>query len=194
LRQRLNGETAIALSERAIITPLAAEHLADRGIRIVQRKEELQEATSEKRAGWAIAQQRTLPLVEAAVGSLKREGVSLEELTHDQSMSACQWAAVLAKSVANGQRVGVIAFCEEPGLVCCVANKIKGIRGVVVYTPGQAARAVSTLAVNFVAIEMPGRTLFELRQILRTICSPRSVACLEPLASTLRELDGDAHR
>jgi ribose 5-phosphate isomerase RpiB len=193
LRQRLNGEIEIALPERAIITPLAAEHLADRGVRVVRQKEP-RTAPADVKGSWGIAQQRLLPLVEAAASSLKREGVSLEELAREQSLPTCRWAALLAKGVASTQHAGVIVFCEDPGLVCCVANKFKGIRGAVVHTPSQAARAVSTLGVNFAAIEMPGRTLFELRQILRSICSPRSVGCPEPVASTLKELDGDAHR
>jgi hypothetical protein len=39
---------------------------------------------------------------------------------------------------------------------------------------------------------MPGRTFFEIRQILRTLIGTR--LCPEGVACTLRELDGHAHR
>jgi hypothetical protein len=63
----------------------------------------------------------------------------------------------------------------------------------------KAARAVRVLAPNFVAIEMPGRTLFEIRQIMRVLCLPAACVCLDELKSTLRELeaagaDNRAHR
>jgi len=56
----------------------------------------------------------------------------------------------------------------------------------------QAARAVRTLAANLLAVEMPGRTFFEVRQILRICCAP--AVCPADLAGTLQELDGHAHR
>ncbi len=59
-------------------------------------------------------------------------------------------------------------------------------------TPAQAARARTTLGANLFAVEMPGRTYFELRQILRVVAAP--VACPAELATTLQELDGHAHR
>ena len=65
---------------------------------------------------------------------------------------------------------------------------------VAVATVGQAARATLTLAANLLAVEMPGRTFFEVRQILRTLYAPAPPACPDGVACTLRELDGHAHR
>ena len=53
--------------------------------------------------------------------------------------------------------------------------------------------ATLTLAANLLAVEMPGRTFFEVRQILRICCAAAAV-CPAPLAGTLQELDGHAHR
>jgi ribose 5-phosphate isomerase RpiB len=100
----------------------------------------------------------------------------------------------LAECVARGDCQGGIVFCQDPGLVCCVSNKVAGLRAVVVSSAASAARAALSLAANFVAVEMPGRTFFELRQILRTLCTTDARACPAGVACTLQELDGHAHR
>ena len=41
---------------------------------------------------------------------------------------------------------------------------------------------------------VPGRTFFEVRQILRICCSVAAPACPPGLACTLKELEGHAHR
>ena len=105
----------------------------------------------------------------------------------------CDWARTLAECVGRGDCRGGVVFCEDPGLVCCVANKVAGLRAVAVSTIGQAARATLTLNANLLAVEMPGRTYFEVRQILRTLCVSAR-ACPDAIACTLRELDGHAHR
>jgi hypothetical protein len=75
-----------------------------------------------------------------------------------------------------------------------VANKVAGLRAVTAVTVGQAARATRTLGANLIAVEMPGRTFFEVRQILRTLCTSALPACPDGVACTLQELDGHAHR
>jgi ribose 5-phosphate isomerase RpiB len=83
-------------------------------------------------------------------------------------------------------------FCADPALVCCVANKVRGVRAAAVATASQAARARKSLAANLLAVEMPGRTLHELRQIVRTAVA--RAACPAEVAKVLEELDGHAHR
>ena len=108
--------------------------------------------------------------------ALEREGVSLQELKLPDRSSACRWVCAVAEWVASGGvnpcRGGVI-FCDDAGLLCCVANKVAGLRAVVANTVPQAARATLTLGANLVAVDMPGRTFFEVRQILRTLCCRR---------------------
>ena len=93
----------------------------------------------------------------------------------------------------RGDCLGGVIFCGDPGLVCCVANKLAGLRAVPVATVAQAARATLTLGANLLVVEMPGRTFFEVRQVLRTLCEAAG-GCPDGVACTLRELDGHAHR
>ena len=85
--------------------------------------------------------------------------------------------------------MGAIVFCLDPLLVCCVANKVKGIRAAALVSAAQAKRAVTGLGVNFLALEIGKLTYFELRQIIRSICG-RPAACPGTVAGILKELEG----
>jgi ribose 5-phosphate isomerase RpiB len=128
------------------------------------------------------------------VQALERDGIHLRELPADCDGESCRWAKAVAECVARGECQGGVIFCQDPGLVCCVANKVVGLRAVMAVTVGQAARATLTLGANLLAVEMPGRTFFEVRQILRTLCTTERPTCPDGVACTLQELDGHAHR
>jgi hypothetical protein len=191
LRRSLNGHRELVLPPRAVLTPLAEEHLRTNGIQVTRQP--VQEPPA-PRARWGYAQDRPHPLVRSAVQALEREGLSLHEMPAAGGSSDCGWARAVAECVARGECVGGVLFCQDPGLACCVANKVAGLRAVAVCTVGQAARASLTLGANLAAVEMPGRTFFEIRQILRTLCAGAELACPPGVACTLRELDGHAHR
>ena len=140
---------------------------------------------------WGYAQDRPYPFVQCAVQAMLRDRTPIRELSARCDGLASEWARGLAESVSRGEYLGCAIFCEDPGLVCCVANKMPGLRAVAVVTTMHAARATLTLGANLLAVEMPGRTFFEVRQILRNLCLP---VCPDGVASTLRGLDGHAHR
>src|SRR5262245_21762262 len=131
---------------------------------------------------WGFGQDQAYPLVRSAVQALAREGLRVRELSPAGEPLPCRWAKAVAECIARGECAGGVLFCADPGLVCCVANKVAGLRAVAVTSVGQAAQATLTLAANLLAVEMPGRTFFEVRQILKTLCSgappcPEGVAC-----------------
>jgi Ribose/Galactose Isomerase len=139
-----------------------------------------------------VAQERPYPLVRAVLASAAREGLRLREFDGAGDGLLCQWAKAVAECVARGECAGGVVFCDDPALVCCVANKLPGLRAAAVTSVAQAARATLTLGANLLAVEAPGRTYFELRQMLRLLSA--APACPNGPAATLRELDGHAHR
>jgi hypothetical protein len=191
LRRSLNGHRELVLPAQAVITPLAADELRTNGVRITRQAVEKK---PQPRATWGYAQERPLPLVNSAVQSLEREGLSLRPLPAELSAEPCRWAKAVAECISRGECRGGVLFCADPGLVCCVANKVAGLRAVGVTTVLQAARATLALGANLIAIEVPGRTFFEVRQILRTLCQAGEPACPPGVSGTLTELDGHAHR
>jgi ribose 5-phosphate isomerase RpiB len=189
LARHLNGHRSVVLGLRTIVTPLAVEELRGRGVRVV-REDGCETATPA--ATVEIAQDREYPLVRSARQALAREGVEVRELATCTS-EECRWARAVAECIARGECAGGVIFCLDPGLVCCVANKLAGLRAAAVTTVQQAARATLTLGANLLAVEMPGRTYFEVRQILRLLCDANG-GCPAGVACTLQELDGHAHR
>jgi len=186
LRRSLNGHREVAVGPDTVVTPLAVEELRDSGVRVVRQ------APAAATAPYGHGQDRAYPLVASAIQALTREGLTFREWPEPDGL-ACRWARAAAECVASGECDGGVLFCADPGLACCVANKVPGLRAVAVTTVQQAARATLSLAANLLVVEMPGRTFFEIRQILRALVAT-SRSCPDGVACTLTELDGRAHR
>lgn len=187
LQQEMNGHRELSLLPSTIITPLANDWLQQRRIRIRQRQ-----SSEQLVSGWGWVQERNWSIVPCAVAMLKRNGHPMQELP------ACQediplWAKEVAAVIAAGQCVGGVVFTREAGLFACIANKLPGLRAVVVNSVLEAARAMLTIGANLLVVPMPGRTFFEVRQILNEAVSGQRPTCPDNLAHTLRELDGHAH-
>jgi hypothetical protein len=191
LRRSLNGHRELVLAPGTVVTPLAQEELRHNGVQVTRREPERKPAGG---STWGYAEERPGPLVRSAVQALAREGVEVRELPGAGDGLTCRWAKGVAECVARGECAGGVLFCGDAGLACCVANKVPGVRAAAVTTVAAAARALGALAANLVAVELPGRTFFEVRQILRTLCAGSPGSCPEGLACTLRELEGHAHR
>jgi ribose 5-phosphate isomerase RpiB len=89
--------------------------------------------------------------------------------------------------------VGGVIFTGDAAIAMCIANKVAGVRAAYVVNVIQATRAKKNLGANLFAIEMPGPTFFEMRQMLKTIVTS-PVQCPDEVVKTLKELDGHAHR
>lgn len=189
LRPSLNGHREIVVPPRAIVTPLALEELRASGISV---RRETGTPQTEAKSVLGLAQERPFPMVRSAVQALEREGQRFQELRTNAPAGECRWAQELANCVARGECTGGVIFCGDGGLVCCVANKVAGLRAVPIISVAQAGRAILTLGANLLAVEMPGRTYFEVRQILRILAGKPQ--CPPGVACTLEELDGHAHR
>ncbi|MBM4070628.1 MAG: RpiB/LacA/LacB family sugar-phosphate isomerase [Planctomycetes bacterium] len=189
LRGSLNGQVEVVLSPSTVVTPMASDQLKAQGVRVIRRAED-SPTTDQALSAWGIALERPDALVTSAVRSLEREGIRFKTLSASGG-SSCGWARALAECVARGECAGGVGFAADPGLICCLANKVKGLRAAAVCSVNQATRAVAGLAANLIVVEMPGRTLFEIKQILKCACA--GGACPPETITMLRELE-HAHR
>jgi ribose 5-phosphate isomerase B len=196
LRTSLNGHRTVTLTARAIVTPLAADWLRHHDIQVERgsgcgcQVPETSRSLQKQRLG--CAQERAYPMVQSALRTLDRNGVAIVDMpTVGQ---ADRWARAVGECIARGDCCGGAVFCSDASLVCCVANKVPGLRAAAVATVDQATRATYSLGANLLIVEMPGKTFFEVRQILATLCATPTNACPTNVACTLRELDGHAHR
>jgi ribose 5-phosphate isomerase RpiB len=193
LRRNLNGHRELLVPPGTIITPMARDQIKDLGLRIVHVNVQSINEIGTVRQRWGYTEEQPSPLVAAVMRSLEREGLQFQSLAAEREKSPGRWARAVAECIARGECAGGVVFCQDPAVACCAANKCAGLRAVAIYSVPQAARAISVLAPNLMAVEMPGRTSFEIRQILRqTACG--SVRCPEETACVLQELDGHAHR
>jgi ribose 5-phosphate isomerase RpiB len=190
LRRSLNGHRELALLPGTVITPLAADELRSLGIRVTRQAKATEKAVGH--SAWAYAQEQPNPQVSSVIQALKREGLHLKLLQPEAGKEPSRWAKAVADCVARGECKGGLVFCSDPGLVCCVANKVKGLRAAAATNVNQATRAVKTIGANVIAIEMPGPTFFEIRQMVRCLCKPSN--CPDLVACVLQELDCHAHR
>jgi hypothetical protein len=181
LRRHLTSQRELVLLPKTVVTPLAADELRAKGVRI--RWEQAAQA-NEKSAKWLYAQEKPSTLVSAVVQALEREGIILTPT--DGS------ATKLAETVAAKDLGGVI-FTSDAATIVCVANKIAGVRAAFVCNVAQASRVEKNLGPNLCAIELPGPSFFELKQMLKTIVTI-AIQCPDDIAKTLQELDGYAHR
>ena len=140
---------------------------------------------------WAYGQERAFAMVGAAVQTLARSGEAWNPL--HAAGSPIAWAATVAELVSHGEYDGIVLFCEDPAMAALIANKTLGVRAAAVSTVDQAARATLTIAANLLAVEMPGRTFFEIRHILHLVRESR-LTCPAELASLLREREPHANR
>jgi hypothetical protein len=134
----------------------------------------------------AVVLDRPYPLATAAAAAVARAGVAVLPLHDGETPFDLAALAALAEWVGGGAGPAVV-FCADPGLVCCVANKSAGVRAVAVTTVAQAARATLTVGANLLAVEMPGRTYWECRQVLEALARPAGVPAR--LGRLLRELE-----
>jgi hypothetical protein len=189
LRRHLTSQREILLAPTTIVTPLAIDFLRARKIAVRRDAAKAAEAELVQAGSWGWAEDASSGLVIAAVHALAREGVPLNALSKITDPIA--WSRETANAIEAEQIAGAVAFCGAPELVVCVANKMSGVRAAAVTGVRQAARARQKLGANLLAVEMPGRTVFEVLQILKQAVGGQ---CPEPLARVLQELDGHAHR
>jgi ribose 5-phosphate isomerase RpiB len=187
VRRHVTSQRELMLLPRTVITPLAADELKAKGIRLTWQVPRPKETAAAKQSTWSYAQEKPDVMVMSAVQALQRDGITLVALDFVRP------ARNVVETMLRAGHVGGIVFCSDPALVCCIANKTSGMRAAAVWSVAQVLRARRTLGANLFAIEMPGRTFFEVRQMLKTIVTG-DVECPEEIATTLQELDGHAHR
>jgi len=193
LSRLADGQRELLVSERTIVTPLAADELKRRGITLIRRAE----AASKESVGdanWSVVTEQEDSTIASLLGSLDRDGLSIRRSHLTAGAGTSRWAMAVASLAASGKCNGVVAITQSAGLCCCVANKLPGIRAVAIASAQQATQALGTVGANVLALETAGRTFFELKQILRCVAESGKTGCPAELASVLQELDGHAHR
>jgi ribose 5-phosphate isomerase RpiB len=185
LRRHLTSQRELVLLPKTVVTPLASDELKAKGVRVSWQVLGAVADEAAKPGTWIYAEEKPEAMVASVIAALEREGIKMQMITGS--------AQTLAEAVVRGTHAGGILFAADAALACCIANKIAGIRAAAVLNVLQVARAKKTLGANLFAVDVPGRTFFELRQMLRAIVVDVG-RCPDEVARILQELDGHAHR
>jgi ribose 5-phosphate isomerase RpiB len=185
LRRHLTSQRELVLLPKTVVTPLAHDELKAKGVRVSWQVPGTVNVESVKTGTWIYAEEKPEALVASVIAALEREGIKLPTMAGS--------AQALAEAVVRGTYAGGILFAADAALACCIANKIAGIRAAAVLSVLQVTRAKKTLGANVFVVDVPGRTFFELRQMLRAIVVDGG-RCPDEVGRILKELDGHAHR
>jgi hypothetical protein len=141
--------------------------------------------------GWGCAiEGQPTAMLQAALRTVARDGCRPEPLpVCDGDLS--NWVCQVAECLRSGPCRRAVLFCADPGLACCLANKVPGVRAVVVGTVSQTIQALKGLGANLLVVERMDRTYYEYRQIIQ-LCRA-GADCPPEVARFLQELDGHAH-
>lgn len=182
----------LTIGLKTIVSPLVLDELKARKITV--RRGETSSFTvrdAPSKAGIGVALERPDGVVASAVQGLRKEGVSLLDWS-PRGESLAGWAWSLGLLVKESATSGV-AFASNASLVACIASKVAGVRAARVVNGLEVSRAIGGFGANLLSVEMPGRSFFEIKQILRAAATgvPRSPAEVE---NVFREVDNHAHR
>ncbi|HMF28564.1 MAG TPA: hypothetical protein VKE42_07315 [Candidatus Cybelea sp.] len=181
LRRHLTSQRELVLLPKTIVTPLAADELRAKGVRI--RWEHAAQA-SEASVKWFCVHEKPSTSVQPVLQALDRERIALASMDGT--------ARTLAEFVVN-RNVGGVVFTSDAAKAVCIANKIAGVRAAFVANVAHVKNAQKNIGANLYAIELPGPSFFEVKQMLKTIVTG-PVQSPDEIAKTLKELDGHAHR
>ena len=180
LRRHLTSQRELLLLPKTVVTPLAADELKAKGVRIAWQSAKVQEQNS----SWCWSAEKPDATVRSAVQALERDGVILTWVEGA--------ARTMAQTVVRDELRGIL-FAVDGSVTCCLTNKVAGVRALVASNAMQVKRVKKALGPNLFVVETADRTFFELRQLLRAITTGDD-ACPAEVARVLQELDGHAHR
>jgi hypothetical protein len=185
LRRHLTSQRELVLLPKTVVTPLAIDELKAKGVRVTWQVPGTANVESAKPGLWIYAEEKPEAMVASVIAALEREAIKLPVVSGS--------VGKLAETILRGAHAGGILFAADAALACCISNKIAGIRATAVVNVLQVSRAKKTLGANLFAIDVPGPTFFELKQVLKAIMADGG-GCPIETARILQELDGHAHR
>ena len=156
----------LRISRHSILTPSARDWLhakRTKWTRLEKNAERSSSATG-ARFQWQIILQTMTPTVRALQEGLRRlaDGWKIEVVGQPFE------AAALATNLVNTAECdGVVVFSEYAEVISCKANRSERVRAAVIQNGKQWEQVMRTLSANVVCISPVGKTLVELRNLLR---------------------------
>lgn len=170
----------LIVADKVVLTPCAREEIKRLGVSLVRK--EIKKETS---IGYG--SDGLYPQLATVVLALSREGFTLKALQTPKDIESILLGKTAGEMVASGVMKSAVLFCREPEAAACAANKLVGIRAAAVNNMMQAKRVIQAMGANLMVVEMPGRTYFEIRQVILLMMDRKS--CPEAAQTFLERLD-----
>lgn len=179
--QRLGPDLReLIVADKVVLTPCARDEIKRLGVSLVRR-----EARKETSIGYG--SDGLYPQLATVVLALGSEGFTLKTLQMQQGIGSILLGKTAGEMVSRGEMKSAVLFCREPEAAACAANKLVGIRAAAVNNMMQAKRVSQSLGANLMVVEMPGRTYFEIRQVILLMMDAKG--CPEGTRAQLERLD-----
>jgi ribose 5-phosphate isomerase RpiB len=170
----------LIVSDKVVLTPCARDEIKRLGVSLVRR-------VAKKETSIGYGSDGLYPQVATVVLALGNEGFTLKALQMQQGIGSMLLGKNAGEMVASGVMKSAVLFCREPEAAACAANKLVGIRAAAVNNMMQAKRVCASLGANMMVVEMPGRTYFEIRQVILLMMNTKG--CPEGSQTILERLD-----
>ncbi len=162
LAERLAGARQILVGPRTIITPAARDFLRAAGVTCTKQATD---AAAGPPARWKVLYTQAGPGVQAALDHLP----AAVQWERQLSGTVAEVVSTAVSALCRAEADGVVVLTPEPDRVACLANRHSNIRAAVIATAATAAAIRQSLSPNLVAIDAASRSVFEIRNLLRTI-------------------------
>ncbi len=162
LEGRLQGVSRVVAPRGAVFTPAARDELKKYRVAIASHV-----APSGAKAGGSVILATADTKFEPAplVGALAAEGTRVERLPN---VGLASVVAELAEQVAKGGNRGVLVTGRAAAAIC-LANRRPGVRAVQGLGLAGNAEAIASVGANLLVVDPQGRSLFELRGMVREL-------------------------
>ena len=170
----------LIVADKVVLTPCARDEIKRLGVSLVRK-------VAKKETSIGYGSDGLYPQVATVVLALGNEGFTLKALQMQQGIGSILLAKTAGEMVASGVMKSAVLFCREPEAAACAANKLVGIRAAAVNNMMQAKRVCASLGANMIVVEMPGRTYFEIRQVILLMMNTKG--CPEGSQALLERLD-----
>lgn len=163
LEQRLNGVKRVEFIPTAVLTPSARDYLRQRGVEWSRVATE--RAQGRLQRSWKALIGRSTPALESAL----RDGVGTGDSSWETMLTGSDDEAVetSASILSRGDGSGAAVFSAKPVAVSCAANRNERVRAAVAVSRSCVVAAREQIDVNLLCVDPRGKSMFELRNILR---------------------------
>lgn len=163
LTERAQGAKAITIGQQTVLTPTAREYLRKHNVSVTRAT-----STNGKVAGgasWQVLISDSATTATAALDTLRGQGITASrELLGTPQEAARKAVSMLARAEVGG----VLVLTSQPALVACLANRNSRVRGTEVANVETVNTLARQLGANLLCVNPNGKSLFELRNLLRT--------------------------